>query len=178
MSTTSMQVERKQTWLRVGLFLNAALLGLIAWQIAGRGAVRSLGLFESQALAQQVPQPIAGGAGLFLMPAQFASNKWGCYVMDVDAQTLVAYEYNPSDRSLRLVAARSFVFDRQLRDYNTFPAPRDVQKLLELERDRDRLPPAMSPSSEPPNVDNTVDNTVETPPAGVTPASPESPNSR
>jgi hypothetical protein len=141
MSITSTQAERKQKLLRVGLFLNAGLLGLIAWQLAGRGGLGSFAWLESKAMAQQVPQPIAGGAGLFLMPAQFASNKWGCYVMDVDAQTLVAYEYNPSDRSLRLVAARSFVFDRQLRDYNTFPAPRDVQKLLELERDRDRLPP-------------------------------------
>lgn len=121
----------------IGLYLNASLLFAVLVALATRGNVD----FATPAFAQQVPQPIAGGAGFFLMPAQFASNKWGCYVMDVDAQTLVAYEYNPGDRTLRLSAARSFVYDRQLKEYNTAsPTPAEVAKLVEMERNKDRLP--------------------------------------
>lgn len=121
----------------VGLYLNASLLFAVLVALVTRGSVD----FATPAFAQQVPQPIAGGAGFFLMPAQFSTNKWGCYVMDVDAQTLVAYEYNPGDRTLRLSAARSFVYDRQLKEYNTgSPTPAEVAKLVEMERNKDRLP--------------------------------------
>ncbi|HQY88842.1 MAG TPA: hypothetical protein PK402_09295 [Tepidisphaeraceae bacterium] len=131
-------VETHSKALTRGLYINATLLLAILVALI----VRSNGLdLASPAYAQQVPQPIAGGAGFFLMPAQFATNKWGCYVMDVDAQTLVAYEYNPGDRTLRLSAARSFVYDRQLKEYNTgSPTPSEVAKLVEMERNKDRQP--------------------------------------
>ncbi len=122
----------------LALYLNAGLLALIAVILLGRS---SRSPFESAAFAQQVPQPIAGGAGFFLMPAQFAVNQWGCYVMDVDAQTLTAYVYTPSDSrsgNLRLAAARSFVFDRQLKNYNTAPRPEEIEQLVNLEKDQGR----------------------------------------
>ena len=34
---------------------------------------------------------IAGGAGVFIAPAQFSSNIWGVYLLDVDQQTICAY---------------------------------------------------------------------------------------
>ena len=68
------------------------------------------------------------------MPGQFTANTWGCYVMDVDAQTLAAYKWFEGDKNLRLVAARSFRNDRRLHDFNTdSPTPAEVAKLLELE---------------------------------------------
>lgn len=127
--------------LNLALFLNAGLLAVIAVALLGRSSGRNP--FESMALAQQVPQPIAGGAGFFLMPAQFSTNQWGCYVMDVDAQTLTAYVYTPRDSrsgELRLAAARSFVFDRQLKNYNTSPRPEEIRQLVELEKDQSRRP--------------------------------------
>jgi len=64
---------------------------------------------------------------------------WGCYVMDVDAQTLVAYQYYPGDRKLRLMAARDFSFDRFLKEFNTDdPTPADVKNLVEKERNKAR----------------------------------------
>jgi hypothetical protein len=89
-----------------------------------------------------VPQPIAGGAGLFLMPAQLSPSTWGCYVMDVDRQTLMVYYYAPTDRKLRLMAARDFTFDRQLRQFNTDePTPPEVRSLIEKEQDTTRVRP-------------------------------------
>src|SRR5688572_12769134 len=82
----------------------------------------------------QNQQPIAGGAGLFMMPAQFSSNTWGCYLMDVDSQTLAAYQYLPGEHALRLVAARNFRYDRKLGNYNTAnPSPQEVKELVEKE---------------------------------------------
>jgi hypothetical protein len=109
---------------------NAAALVLIAVVLLGGGSgVQWHGPGE-WALGQ-VQQPIAGGAGLFVMPAQFSETRWGCYVMDVDTQTLVAYEYTPSNRSLRLVAVRNFRYDRQLENHNTFPEPAEIKAMLE-----------------------------------------------
>ena len=86
------------------------------------------------------PQPIAGGGGLFLMPAQLASNTWGCYIMDIDQQTLCAYQYAPGERQLRLVAARSIRFDRRLKNFNTDnPSPREVERMLQREQDNARV---------------------------------------
>src|SRR5579859_4735569 len=67
------------------------------------------------------PQPIAGGANLYIMPAQFSPQTWGCYILDIDAQTLCAYRYFPSATgdALRLVAARKIAYDRRLTNFNS-----------------------------------------------------------
>ena len=119
------------------LYLNAALLAGLLVAMLARGSGRSP--FDSMAFGQPAPQPIAGGAGFYLMPAQFDRDHWGCYVMDVDAQTLIAYQYDNTgpggQRNLRLVAARSFQYDRQLRSYNTLPKPDEVQQLINIDRE-------------------------------------------
>ncbi len=98
--------------------------------------------------APSSPQPIAGGGGIYVMPAQFTGTTWGCYVMDVEAQTLCAYQWFNGDKKLRLVAARDFRNDRQLHDFNTdSPTPAEVAKLLELEKTGRRDVPA-DPKSE------------------------------
>lgn len=130
---------RRARSINVALYLNAALLAVIAVALISRSPSRIS--FDSAAFGQQVPQPIAGGAGFFLMPAQFSTNQWGCYVMDVDAQTLAAYVYTPrgsGSGELRLAAARSFVFDRQLKNYNTAPRPEEIEQLVNLEKDQTR----------------------------------------
>lgn len=67
------------------------------------------------------------------MPGQFAINIWGCYVMDVDRQTLCAYEYVPGRKQLLLVASRFIGHDRQLLEYNTSPSPEEVKRLVNLQ---------------------------------------------
>ena len=138
--------------LTLALYFNGAMLALIVILLAsgrGRSAVDSITL-DSTAFGQQAPMAIAGGAGFYLMPAQFSGSSWGCYVMDVDAQTLVCYVYDPAKPgTLRLAAARNFSFDRQLRSYNTLPKPEDMEQVIKLERDTARRPAAMNPATEP-----------------------------
>ncbi|HEY8665518.1 MAG TPA: hypothetical protein VIL86_02580 [Tepidisphaeraceae bacterium] len=108
-----------------GLYANAALLLAVLVVLLNRGGVPD---FLPGAYGQHQP-PIAGGAGVFVMPGQLAERAWGCYLLDVDTQTLAVYQYTPSDRLLRLVAARSYKYDRRLMNYNTSPSPQEVQAL-------------------------------------------------
>lgn len=137
--------SKSLTW---ALWCNAALLAaVLLWLAAGN---RSAGV--SSAWAQQAPQPIAGGAGLFLMPGQFSATTWGCYVMDVDRQVLLAYQYIPGDKTLRLTAARNFTHDRRLGNFNTDPPPLDIKSWADKEADNARVRPGESqrPQPEPP----------------------------
>ena len=112
----------------MALWANAALLAVIALALLSRSNVPSM---SSMAFGQNQP-PIAGGAGVFVMPGQTASNVWGAYLLDVDAQTLCVYQYFPGDKSLKLSAARSYKYDRKLENFNTSnPTPREVKALLD-----------------------------------------------
>jgi hypothetical protein len=126
-----MRKPRRPNTVAVALYFNAVLLFGVLVALLSGGRVPSL---LPEAHAAPVAQPIAGGSGIYLMPGQMSLNTWGCYVMDVDAQTLCAYQYFPGANKLRLVAARNFRNDRRLQDFNTdHPSPAEVAKLLELE---------------------------------------------
>lgn len=132
------------------LWVNAALLAGILLLLAGRDNAVTL----SPAVFGQA-QPVGGG-GLFIMPAQMSSNVWGCYVMDIDAQTLCGYTMTGSPPELKLVAARNFRFDRQLGALNTSPPPSEVRAMLEKEKASDRVigrddPTPASPQVKPPS---------------------------
>ena len=126
------------------LYLNAALLAAILVVLL----MRSGPGLNSVALAQQQP-PIAGGAGVFIMPAQFHSDVWGCYLLDVDAQTICTYEYTPGEHQLRLTSARNYRYDRLLKDFATTPAPWEVEQMVERERQMQQhaSPAGQAPSS-------------------------------
>ena len=84
------------------------------------------------------PAPL-GARGIYMCPAQLGSTTFGLYMIDVDAGTLWCYEYTPNQ--LRLVAARSWIFDRYLEEYNVAGLrPADVAKLVQQQRSqRSRL---------------------------------------
>jgi len=44
--------------------------------------------------------------------------------------TICLYQDLPSTRKLKLMAARTFLFDRQVENYNTEPDPREIKKLV------------------------------------------------
>lgn len=121
--------------LTIGLYLNAGLLAAGLMVLIGRSDMPMI----SAAQAQQVPQPIAGGGGLFLMPGQLSPSVWGCYVMDVDRQTLMVYQYEPGQKMLRFAAARDFSNDRRMRRYNTEPSPDEIKNLADKEADVGRV---------------------------------------
>jgi hypothetical protein len=122
--------------LTFALYLNAAMLGAIVIVLLSRGGPPSM----LPAAYAQNQLPIGGGAGVFIVPAQFAPNTFGCYLMDIDAQTLCAYQFFPADKQLRLIAARNFRWDRRLTEFNTdLPTPKEVQQMIEQAQQGDRV---------------------------------------
>lgn len=122
--------RRRTSPLVWGLYLNAGLMAAVLVALVTRGQGPSA---VAMAAPPPVAHPIAGGNGLYLMPGQFSPNNWGCYVMDVERQTLVAYEYIPGQKQLRMVASRFVGHDRQLQNYNTTPAPDEIERLVQLQ---------------------------------------------
>ena len=131
-----MRVSRKHNPLVVALYVNAAVvLALLVAVLARTGNAPSL---LPAAFAQNQQSAIGGGAGVFIVPAQFSETSYGCYIMDVDAQTICAYQY--FGKQLRLVAARHFRWDRRLHQFNSEnPTPDDVRKMIEREEQDARV---------------------------------------
>lgn len=99
--------------------------------------------FDSKALAQAAEFPsdrMLGAHGLYMMPAQLGPSTFGLYLLDVDSGTICVYRASPDTSRLRLMAARSFKFDRFLEDLNNdTPTPKDVQKLVQQQRQREQV---------------------------------------
>ncbi len=142
--------HRAQNTKAVAYALWGNALVLIAILVALLGRDGSLKLAPS-ALAQSPIQP-GGGGGLYLMPAQLSQNVWGCYVMDIDQQTLCGYAMTGSPPELRLVTARNFRYDRQLGSMNTHPDPSEVEAMVAKEKDSDRVTGRDPPKPESPEV--------------------------
>jgi hypothetical protein len=130
-----MTEARRRNPVAIALYVNAAILLVILGVLLARD--HSPPILTSAALAQaQAAQPaIAGGAGVFIAPAQFSSNIWGVYLLDVDQQTICAYSVSGNPPQLRLMAARNFRYDRRLGNYNIAgPSALEVKELLEKEQ--------------------------------------------
>jgi hypothetical protein len=83
-------------------------------------------------------EPIMGSDGkILVVPIQIERDKYGLAMVDTVSQTLWIYEINsmgPPHNRLRLLAARSWQYDRLLKQYNTAePKPEQVRMLLEEE---------------------------------------------
>ena len=60
--------------------------------------------------------------------------------MDVDSSTICVYKANPETMKFRLMAARSFKYDRFLENFNNEPlTPKEVQKIVEAQQQRVEL---------------------------------------
>ena len=72
-----------------------------------------------------------------VVPIQIERDKYGLAMVDTVGQTLWIYELNsmgPPHNRLRLLAARSWQYDRLLKQYNTAePKPEQVRMLLKEE---------------------------------------------
>lgn len=79
--------------------------------------------------------PAMGARGISAFTGQIDKNTYGLFMMDVDAKTVWCYQYVPAIRKLKLVAARSFMYDNYLQDYqNQEPNPVQVKSMLDDER--------------------------------------------
>jgi hypothetical protein len=123
--------------LHVAVWLNAVLLAVIATVLIVDRDDREA---ASAAYAQGVAAPL-GARGIYMFPGQLSPSSYGLFMLDVDAGTLWCYEYVAAERKLRLAAARSWIFDRYLEEYNIKDiTPAEVGELVEIQRSqRSRL---------------------------------------
>ena len=109
----------------------AVLLAFIAgtlWKGSGGG--------ENAAFAQQ--PPMAGARGVYAFTGQLEDNRFGLFMLDIEQGTIWCYELDSGSggaRKLRLVAGRSWIYDRYLKNFNcATPDWRMVQQLVAQER--------------------------------------------
>ena len=106
------------------------------------------------ALAQN--QPLAGARGVYAFTGPIERDQYGLFMLDVDQGTIWCYAFENASGTpkLRLVAARTWVYDRYLQDFNcAAPDFRMVQKLVSQQRAQtggaDAPPPKDAPPSGP-----------------------------
>jgi hypothetical protein len=159
-----MKLARRNRSLVFALYLNAALLAAVVVLLASRGS----SILPSATAAPITPGPIAGGNGLYVMPAQFLSTVWGCYILDTEKQSLSAYAFYGNTGSgrpeLRLIASRGISQDRQLTNFNTGPDPEDIRKLVQLGQQPTKIIRPQNPPATDPN-----DNEKNDPQQGIKP---------
>lgn len=109
----------------------ATLLAIIALALW----IRPAGTGPTVAWAQN--QPMAGARGVFAFTGPLDRDRTGLFMLDVDQGTLWCYAFETvgGTSKLRLVAARTWVYDRYLQDFNCAPPDfRMVQKLVNQQR--------------------------------------------
>lgn len=120
--------------------MNIRRPAVVQWVIAGLLAVIAIGLWRGQdtgGVAWAQNQPMAGARGLFAFTGQLDRDSYGLFMLDVDQGTVWCYEVENAGgaRRLRLVAARTFMYDRYLQDFNCAPPDfRTVQQLVAQQR--------------------------------------------
>lgn len=120
------------------IVLQPARLQALTWVIAAALVVIAVCLVmlvdrRSVAHAQSVSH--AGARGVFAFTGQLTKNTYGVFLVDVDTATVWCYEYVPGKPELRLVAGRTWTFDRYLKNFNAgSPSPEEIRELVEQQR--------------------------------------------
>lgn len=91
------------------------------------------GLRSDLAGAQSVGS--GGQDGIYVVAGQISRETYGLFLVDYDNKTICVYQYLPTDRNLRLMAARTYRFDVQLDAYNSDSlTPQEVKQLVEQQQ--------------------------------------------
>lgn len=130
-----MHVEDTNANERVGRARGQGPLWVIAVSLAVIAVCLLLRLDGAPTPAFAQPMGQAGARGIFAFPGQFSKDHYGLFMVDVDTMTLWCYEYLPGTSKLRLVAGRSWMFDRYLEQFGTDPPPDEIQRLVETARE-------------------------------------------
>jgi len=78
--------------------------------------------------------PGSGARGIYAFTGQIGSRSYGLFMLDVDTGTIWCYEMS-GGRHLKLLAARSWIFDRYLEEFNVAdPTPTEVRQLVEQQQ--------------------------------------------
>ena len=87
--------------------------------------------------------PLAGGSAagdrVLVVAGQVTRDSYGLYLIDQANRTICVYQWSASSRKLRLVAARTYVYDLKLDQYNTEPDPLEIKKLSDKARRLDKV---------------------------------------
>lgn len=121
------------------LWVIAGLLAVIALLLVFRGDAGSM---QGTAWAQSVLPPrggLEGGRGIYAFTGQLNARTYGLFMLDVDSGTVWCYEIQTvgprNETRLNLVAARSWLFDRYLEEFNTGdPIPSAVREMVQQQR--------------------------------------------
>jgi hypothetical protein len=86
--------------------------------------------------------PQAGARGIYAFTGQLTSSTFGVFMLDVDSGTLWCYELDKGPNRellMKLVAARSWIHDRYLEDFNVGePIPSAVERMVAEQQDNRR----------------------------------------
>lgn len=120
-----------------------AFIGGALWQRGDRSLL-------SSALAQGTP---AGARGVFAFTGQIDEAAYGLFMIDIEQGTVWCYEIENQGgvRQLRLAAARTWIYDRYLRDFNC--AQPDFRKVQELVA-KQRVQPTSAEAETPRRIEN------------------------
>ena len=73
----------------------------------------------------------AGGDRVLAVAGRLTSDTHGLFLVDLDNETILVYQYSSGKNRLRFSAARTFVYDRRLKDYSTSPSPEQIKRMVE-----------------------------------------------
>lgn len=99
-------------------------------------------------------QPLAGARGIFAFTGPLDRDQYGLFMLDVDQGTIWCYGFERVNgvRKLRLIAGRSWIYDRYLQDFNcAAPDFRMVRELVSQQRAQSAadLPPPSTVDEQP-----------------------------
>jgi hypothetical protein len=114
------------------------------WLTTGLLALIAVGLWVefSATVARATPQSTgtAGNDSVLVVAGQVTRDTYGLYLVDLEQRTICVYQWMSGSRKLRLLAARTYAFDRELDEYNTEPSPQEIKELVERARRLDPRP--------------------------------------
>lgn len=124
------------------LWVIAALLSVIAFGVWSRPSPPALQSAHAQG------QALAGARGVFAFTGPIDRDQYGLFMLDIEQGTVWCYAFENvgGKQKLRLVAARTWIYDRYLQDFNC--AEPDFRMVRELvDQQRARMSERQSPDS-------------------------------
>jgi len=81
-------------------------------------------------------QPAGGGSdgSVLAVTGEIGRDSYGIYLVDLSNQTICVYQYQTAQKTLKLLAARTFAYDTQLDEYNSEPSPRQIREMVTAHR--------------------------------------------
>jgi len=108
--------------------------------------------------------PGPGARGIYAFTGQIGSRSYGLFMLDVDTGTVWCYEMAGGGRHLKLLAARSWIFDRYLEEFNVAaPTPAEVRQLVEQQQAARKVPGGQPAQSKPQADQTDTQGVIEAP---------------